>query len=697
MDNGWPRETSPFHAGEQEVQRRVGVHEKVETFARRMVRDYLPPQHREFYAQLPFLLVGATDDAGRCWAGLLAGPPGFVSSPDPRLLRVDRLPVAADPLAAALQVGRPVGILGIQLETRRRNRATGRVTAVDAAGFTLAIDQAFGNCPQYIQTRTVKPGEAAPAIGAVQRGDRLDAAARALVERSDTLFIATATRDAGDDPVFGADVSHRGGRPGFVRVDADDATLTIPDFAGNLHFNTLGNIAANPRAGLLFIDFATGDSVSLTGSASVVWSGEEVEAFAGAERLIRIRIEEMRRIEVAVPLRFVFGEASPFLEATGSWAKAGEIIDQNRQRSTWTPFDVVQVRQESETITSFYLRRTDGEELADYEAGQFLPIRLTLPGDDAPTHRTYTLSAAPNREWFRLSVKREDGAAGVSAFLHDHAKPGFRLEAMAPRGKFVLTSGETRPVVLLSGGVGITPMVAMAQHLINEGRRTGFFRRIFFIHGAIDGRRHAFGPIMRELAAAFPSLTVHVRYSRPGPEDRLGIDYDSEGHVDVALLKAILPFDDFDFYLCGPASFMRSLHDGLVALGIREERIHGESFGPAMLLKKGRPAALPPRPGTSVDGPVRVRFKASGIDAEWSPDRGTLLELAEAAGLTPPYSCRSGVCGTCATTIACGTVDYVEEPVAQPAVGEVLICCATPRSNAGPETCGGDYGVILDL
>lgn len=691
---------SPFHPGEQAVQARLGVRETIEPFARRVIRDHMPDQHRAFYGELPFVLLGTVDDLGRPWASLVAGQPGFITSPDPQRLEIAARPLAGDPLDTTLKVGREVGVLGIQFETRRRNRLTGRIASIGDDGFAIAVDQAFGNCPQYIQARAVLPIGPGSDPSPVVRLDRFDARTRELIAGADTLFIATAYRGDGrvdvGDPTLGADVSHRGGKPGFVRVE-DERTFVFPDFSGNNHFNTVGNILLNPKAGFLFVDFETRDLVYLTGAAEIVWEGPEVRAFAGAERLIRFHADAVIRIEGGLPLRFDFRGASPMLVHTGSWSVAAETIAAEKERNVYLPYEIFDVRPESATITSFSLRRADGKAPARYDPGQFLPIRVTVPGDDVPALRTYTLSAAPNGEHYRLSIKREGGSARVSTFLHDQAKPGFRMEAMAPRGKFVLDTSSERPVVLVSAGVGITPMIAMLDTIVLEAERTRRVRRVVFVHGARNGREHAFGAHVRHLAARHPFVRAHIRYSQPDPGDRLGTSHDSEGHVDLDLLKSFLPLDDYDFYLCGPGGFMRSIQGGLRSIGVREERIRYESFGPATLLNT-QPRGEEMHPQKPVaEGPVKVGFATSGIDATWQPEAGTLLELAEAAGLSPPFSCRSGICGTCATRIRCGTVDYLEEPSAPVAEGEVLICCSTPRSTTGPATCGADLGIVLDL
>ena len=402
-------------------------------------------------------------------------------------------------------------------------------------------------------------------------------------------------------------------------------------------------------------------------------------------------------MENSLPLRFGFSDYSPSLDKTGSWAETATTRIPEKESDAYASYEIFDVKQESEVISSFYLRRSDGHALDRYEAGQFLPIRLNIPGEDNPVTRTYTVSEAPNTDHYRLSIKREDGEALVSPFLHDQTGPGFQLEAMAPRGKFVLDQSSDRPAVLLSAGAGITPMIAMTNFIVQEGLRTGTFRQTYFIHGTQNSRVHAFGDHIRRLAADYDSLTAHIAYSKPDEGDRLGVTHDSEGRVDVALLKRVLPLDDYDFYLCGPLSFMQGLYEGIAGLGISEDRIHYESFGPATHLNKKASRRQPAITDEPSDATVAVCFSDSGVEVEWSPDCGTLLDVAEAAGLNPNFSCRSGVCGSCATRITCGEVDYIEEPIAPHGDDEVLIFCSVPRPKTGEESCGEDCGVVLEL
>ena len=329
IERGWNREGSPFHPGEQQVQRRVGVRDQIERAGRNMIRETMPDQHRELFEALPLLVVGSMDEQGQVWASLLGGEPGFVRSPTSHSLTVRAEPLRGDPLANQLRVGAPLGLLGIQLETRRRNRANGRVVLREPGSFTVQIEQSFGNCKQYIQAR--EPHfDGSRLLGApppVAEGAFLSERARHLLERTDTLFIATASAFAsgatsGDGE--GVDVSHRGGRPGFVRVqDRASATrLTIPDFRGNFLFNTFGNLEVNPHAGIVCADFDSGDVLSLTGQACVIWDSAELEAFEGADRLLTFQVDSGVYLERALPLSFQGLVVSPDLADTGTWAEA---------------------------------------------------------------------------------------------------------------------------------------------------------------------------------------------------------------------------------------------------------------------------------------------------------------------------------------------------------------------------------------
>lgn len=675
-------ERSPWHAGERQLQEKVGVAERMEAFGRKVIRTWMPDQHREFYQQLPFMLFGAVDADGRPWASVLEGAPGFARSPDPQHLRFSSLPAADDP--AQLADGEPVGLLGIELHTRRRNRLNGHVANLAPDGFELTVDQAFGNCPQYIQLRQFQRVPLAdPASRPARHLAALDDAAVALIASADTFFVASYVDTDGQRAV---DVSHRGGQPGFVRVEGN--RLTIPDFAGNLHFNTLGNLLLNPKAGLLFIDFSTGDVLQLSGRTEIILEGPQIEAFQGAERLWTFEVEKLVRRPAALALRWRFDGMSPNSLLTGNWAEADARLQAQALGNQWRPLRVAKIEAESRHIRSIYLEPTDGAGLPVFLAGQHLPLRFTLDGE---VHiRTYSLSSAPSDGFYRISVKRE---GRVSTHLHEQIRVGDVLEARAPQGHFTVAPLERRPLVLLAAGVGITPLLSMLREVVYQGLRTRRIRPTWLLQSS---RSLADQPFRKELnqllEKAGDAVQVMRLLSQPEDDADLGEDFDRHGRIDGALLRNLLEVEDYDqidFVLCGPGSFTQGLYDNLRELDVRDARIHAETFGPSTLVRQRDPDAIvieqPPAATTSVP----VVFERSAKEARWQPDSGSLLELAESRGLRPEFSCRGGSCGTCKTRLISGAVNYPQPPAEIPEEGQVLICCAVPAQSAQP--------LVLDL
>jgi predicted pyridoxine 5'-phosphate oxidase superfamily flavin-nucleotide-binding protein len=270
------REGSPFHEGERKMQDRAGTRGRMDVAGPRLIRDHMPDQHRELFEKLPYLIAGATDATGQPWATVLAAEPGFVTT-TPREMRIAALPNALDPVRQALQPGAAIGLLGIELSTRRRNRMNGQVREVGQSGLAVDVVQSFGNCPKYIQTRQHSWAERKGPGTRTEETAVLSDAARALIERSDTFFIATTSGQDQGDWTRGVDVSHRGGDPGFVVAQQTDhgTRLLVSDYVGNGFFNTLGNLELDPRAGLVFVDFAGGHLLQLAVRGHVVWNDAE--------------------------------------------------------------------------------------------------------------------------------------------------------------------------------------------------------------------------------------------------------------------------------------------------------------------------------------------------------------------------------------------------------------------------------------
>ena len=666
---------SPFHADELAIQQRVGVREQM-AGAAAFIRDFMPEQHRQFYGELPFFFLGALDAAGQPWATMLASYPGFIDAPDERTLDIDGGMMAGDPLQGQLKAGDHVGGLGLAPATRRRNRVNGVIAAASGEGMRIAVTQSFGNCPQYIQHRLHSAApEAAARKVEVLRSVTLSAQDRELIARADTFFIASANLDADAGKGRGVDVSHRGGRPGFVRID-DDRTLTSPEFVGNFFFNTMGNLLGHPKAGLLFIDFERGDMLHLAVEGEIVWDGPQVQAFAGAERLLRFHIREVVRNVGALPFRWTEPQPAMQNARTGNWAEADSALAAADMRGNWRRYAVAEVVRESDSVRSFHLRPADGVGVAPHVPGQFISVRVPGAGGaaDAPRIRSYTLSDAPNGRDYRISVKR-DGE--VSSWLHDHLAPGAMVELMGPGGDFIFEEGTQRPAVLLSAGIGITPMIAMLNGLLVNGSRTRHKHAIHFIHGARNPQEHPFDEHLRQLAAGHGNLHAHVRYSGGQVPVSDIVNWEaSAGRIDMALLKTLLPFDDYDFYLCGPAPFMQQMYEGLRGLNVADERIRFEAFGPASVRRDARSTAEEPTLAEAPE-PVPVRFAGSDVSATWDGE-SSLLSLAEASGVAAPSGCRSGLCGACAVGLQSGEVRYTRECDAQVAPGQVLLCSTVP-------------------
>ena len=685
------RPASPWHPGELEIQTHAGVVERMDSVGRRNVRRFMPEQHREFFAQLPFLVVGAVAPDGTVWATLVANRPGFMHSPNELQLDVAALPYPNDPVRSGIATGASIATLGIELPTRRRNRMNGVIRHADDQGFSIGVRESFGNCPQYIQLRDFEfvRDPAIDSPQAIIESDTLSGDAEALVGKADTFFVASYYDEP--DGARKVDVSHRGGRSGFVRI-GDDGWLTIPDFAGNLFFNTLGNFRANPKAGLVFTDFETGDMVQMYGIPEVVLDSPEIAAFQGAERLWRFKPVRVLFRRRALPLNWVFRENgwSPNALMTGDWKAVEARLQAAAKADAWRPFRVSRIVDESTAIRSFHLEPADGAGLSVHEAGQHLPIRVTLPGETKHTIRTYTLSTAPSDGRYRISVKRE---GTVSRFLHDTLHVGDTLEARAPAGQFTIDALEHRPAVLLAAGVGVTPMLSMLRHIVYEGLRKRRVRPTWFFHSARLKSERAFSGEIAELEARSQGKVHVMRLLSDTRDAEPGVDFDREGRIDMEVLRATLPFDDYDFYLCGPGPFMQSVYDGLRALNITDARIHAEAFGPSGLVRKADVGheAKPNLPAATE--PTTVAFAKSGKDAKWTPESGSLLELAEAKGLEPQFGCRGGSCGTCRTRIVEGKVSYLAAPDFQVGDDEALICCAVPAKPAD----GDAARLVLDL
>ncbi|MBV9492008.1 MAG: MOSC domain-containing protein [Verrucomicrobia bacterium] len=339
------------------------------------------------------------------------------------------------------------------------------------------------------------------------------------------------------------------------------------------------------------------------------------------------------------------------------------------------PLRVAKVARESVSVLSLSFEAMDESPLPAALPGQFLVLRLRIKPDLPPLLRSYSMSGAPGAPVYRVSIKLL-GNGVASSFLH-HTNPGDVLEVSAPRGTFTLRSGHG-PVVFLSGGIGATPVLAMLHALAS----TGSPREVWWLHGARNRAEHPFAREARGLVQVLARGRSYIVYSNPEPEDQLGQDYDSPGHLNVPLLDRLRVTRNADFYLCGPPSFLRSFTAGLAAWGVDPARIHVEAFGQGESMTPGITRSSQPSPhlpsGTPGLGP-QVSFTRSGLSVPWNSSFQSLLELAEACDIPVRWSCRTGVCHTCECALIGGAVDYHPAPLEPPNEGNLLICCSQPR------------------
>ena len=549
---------SPFHKGELAVQDRMNTRDMLASWAPKAIRPFFLEQHQTFFRQLPFIVVSARDKQGFPWVTLLTGRAGFIYSPDSTHLHFATTPSKGDALEHALIAGADVGLIGIELENRRRNRANGSLTKVDDSGMTFTVSQSFGNCPQYISERVWHYKEVDDEKTAVTHHSCLTPAMQKQIAEADTLFLASGYSNqeslekrqetgSNNHASFGMDASHRGGPAGFVKV-VNDRQLVIPDYAGNNFFNTIGNVVMNPLIGLLFIDFDTGSLLQLSGRATIDWDSEKIQEHQGALRLLNIDIDQVVHLQGILPLSWRLPEG----------IKGG--------------LKVTKKIKESDDVTSFELVANEATSLPNFRAGQHLPIQLALSSDASTIVRTYSLSNSPTDNHYRISVKREERGIG-SKYLHDNIQVGDVIQAKKPNGDFLLKF-PARPVVLIGAGIGITPLISMLYSAIQSKVAAS----IHVFYAARNGNHAPLLEEIRMLHKQHDAMTLDVVFSQANEQDVIGEHYDRKGRISGKRIQQVLPDLLADFYLCGPTGFLTSVISDLEALGVRKDGIHFESF-----------------------------------------------------------------------------------------------------------------------
>ncbi|MEN8131559.1 MAG: pyridoxamine 5'-phosphate oxidase family protein [Pseudomonadota bacterium] len=597
-----------YHEGELAVQQRAN-----ETKMARMnggaVDKTIPTGALRFIEQQPMAVIGSIDADGRVWASALFGQPGFLRALNDHTLEIDlSQPCSAtdDSLWTNLGENSSVGLLVIELGSRRRLRVNGRARNVSTERYIIDVERAYPNCPKYIQRRDWKiPATEEPfSATSSTQGNVLGDSQKTLIASADTFFVASA------HPNHGVDASHRGGHPGFVQL-LNDRQLRIPDFAGNSMFNTLGNFTSYPYAGLVFIDFEQGRLLQLTGQPEILWDLEDPGGeTGGTRRYWQFDISSWKESGLPFRLDWELLDASPFIPEQHRKTPANSTLSLRVER----------IQREAEHIKSFRLRALDGGLLPEFQPGSHLQVKVQLP-DSSQAERHYSLLSDPNdRTQYEIGILAEPGGRGGSLYLHEQIHEGDVIESRGPKNEFSM-AGSASHSVLIAGGIGITPILSMLQRLASKGQS-------FEMHyTARTYSELAFRNRIEQLAGD----SVYFYASRDPHGQRLDLE---------RLLST--PRPGVHVYVCGPRRMIIAVRELAVVHGWPSTRIHFESFGAQPLAD---------------DHPIRVHLAKSNMTLTVPAER-TILDTLLDAGVNVPHDCKRGECTMCITQVLDGEPDH---------------------------------------
>lgn len=553
-----------LHDGEIALQKLTKVDPEIYDMVGRFFRPYLPDQHRLFYRNQPFLAFGSIDSDDRPWASIVVGKPGFATSPLPSLLQINTNIIPGDPLKLAIKNGSYIGIVGVELPTRRRNRVNGKIIEVVPAqqdiadNFLIKVDLSFGNCPKYIQTRSITIDEqklsslshiAPPIVSNSMNEEQMS-----LVRQSDTFFVASSYVPNDTDPSSGVDVSHRGGKPGFAVV-LDGTTIKWPDYVGNFIFNTLGNIHKNPKCGLVFPNFETGDVLQMTGEAFILFDDKSLP---GAQRMVQFNIKEVRHTKAALPFKSQFLEYSPYSPEV----EFGPGVNPVTGVKGYT-LQCSHIRQETPDTKTYQL--SGGIALTNNQVpGQYATFDIEINGQTYV--RTWTISSAGSKSDYaiEITVKRKKGGI-VSNWLFDNFTLGSEIKLTGIGGDFTLTNAlaNKQKLLMIAAGTGITPFMSMLQGIFAQ-QPTHDFKKLDIVL-LYSNRTIEESIFLTELMTMTAVSEGHVKLL--GVTTQEEVDWLLHGRINKKMIIEHVPdLLDRRVALCGPEEFMKHVLDQLTEL-----------------------------------------------------------------------------------------------------------------------------------
>ena len=612
----------PFHSGELKVQQRANEADIGQRNGG-VISNLIIPGAIPFIAQQNMVVLSSLDEKGLVWASVLVGDAGFIRAPDASTMLIDTQKIVSsnsDPFWKNIQTNPKVGVLAIELSTRRRLRVNGRIRAISDTQFEIVVEQAFPNCPKYIQRRSLNIAKdvteanlARPLTGTKLRPNHIK-----LIQNADSFFVGSASPVLSDREDLesnqitkhGGDASHRGGLPGFIELKGQK--LIIPDYKGNSMFNTLGNIELYPFAGIVLLDFERSKLLQLSGEAKILWDQDDpTEKSAGTKRFWQLEVKAWQETALPETINWQFYDYSPH-----------NPREKNNQEKTIEDLklEVKSIVTKSENIKKFRLTAEQGSILPAFEPGAHLPIEFSLPsGIVAQRHYSILNSSSDNR-YYEIAVQRESKGRGGSNFIHSQFKVGTRIRAKAPSNEFPLLTN-AQHTILLAGGIGITPILSMIHKLIETNSS-------FEVHYTAKTKKEAaFYDDVLKLAGD----RAHFYFSKETDSHRIDL---------MELMKNALP--QTHLYMCGPVRMINAVRAHGEELKWSAERIHFESFGAST---------------SSNDKAIDIKLAKSNVVVKVKPTQ-TVLDALINAKVPVPFDCKRGECGMCATQVVKGKVEH---------------------------------------
>ena len=628
---------SPYHEGERFVQNKLDVADTARMNGS-VISNSIPGGALSFIAQQSMVVLGSIDLNGLVWASVLFGTPGFIHAIDQHSIEINLTETGvspSDPLWKNIESNKHIGMIIIELGSRRRLRVNGRIYKKSPDIYQLDIEQAYPNCPQYIQRRHINrakklsPQNIRPGIS----GNELSSEQQKFISSADTFFVTSAHLERG------VDASHRGGQPGFVNI-INNKLLRIPDYPGNSMFNTLGNFKTNPHAGLVFIDFKNKKLLQLSGKANIIWHVENSDAeTAGTLRYWEFTIDSWIESNIAFDIEWEYLDASPF----NPKPTAKNNIVENELLLT-----VEKISQQSSHIKSFRLISNNNDLLPEFDPGAHLQISLNL--NNKKTIRHYSILSHPDdRSHYEIAVLENPLGLGGSIYMHNQIGEGDTLHCSAPKNEFPLANTSAHNI-LIAGGIGITPMLSMLQKFVCQNKSVE-------IHYTA---KHQSDLVFTDRITNLSTSNSHY-YTSSNQNSRLD-------------LKALLatPKKDTHIYVCGPVRMINAVRELGELYGWPTEQIHFESFG-------SQP--------TAQDTDIEIYLAKSSKNII-VPANKTILDYLLEQNIDIPHQCKRGECGMCTTTVLEGTADHRDLCLNQDERKKSMCLCVS-RSKRGT--------LILDL